>query len=490
MINEEKKNNVVQYAMGHPTPEQMRGNVIDSNTPISYGIKQNGVTTNYTDIPGQGVTINKQYEPKTNSYTNNNIPVRDAMQNFGFDNAKIGWGGGNDVMYDNQYFMTANRNDNGVTKTDINSLITAANKAYKSSGSDNYITDVTRGAATTGLANAVEYGEGGVVTVAGVPISSAVIVDGVAYAPYNDIVKAVKQSGYKTATDTVREAMKKPRSKSESIANRIENFKDFEYDPEKDIAYQVYKEQYMKNAQKASDDMWGRNTARSGGYANSAAIAASDQAYYDHMSELNNVIPQLMDKAYGRYRDEKADLYDMLDMYGTPFEHSKTEMDAQTTQNKLIADAMKADYDRSSDVAEANRLAENEKRRIYENDRDYDRGIYEFDENLKETKRYNDIQSAMLQAQFNQDVLQDALAQQNKEAELALKEKADARDQAMHDATLPKVTAEAEYDAAKAQQRTDNLNKTGGDGGGADDEDKKKNTKEDTTGAIIAALVG
>ena len=464
MINEEKKNNVVQFAMGHPTPEQMRGNVIDANTPISYGVKQNGVTTNYTDIPGQGVTINKQYEPKTNSYTNNNIPVRDAMQNFGFDNAKIGWGGGNDVMYDNQYFMTANRNDNGVTKTDINSLITAANKAYKSSGSDNYITDVTRGAATTGLANAVEYGEGGVVTVAGVPITSAVIVDGVAYAPYNDIVNAVKQSGYKTATDTVREAMSMPRSKSESIANQIENFKDFEYDPEKDIAYQVYKEQYMKNAQKAADDTWGRNAARSGGYANSAAMVASDQAYYNHMSDLNAVIPQLMDKAYNRYRDEKADLYDMLDMYGTPLEHSKMDYDAQTTQNKLIADAMKADYDRSYDVAEANRLKENEERRKYENDRDYERGVQEFDENLKETKRYNDIQSAMIEKQFNHDVYQDGLNQQNKEAELALKEKADARDQAIHDATLPKVTAEAAYDAAKAQQQTERIGENGNNG--------------------------
>ncbi len=490
MINEPKKNNVVQYAMGHPTPDQMRGNVIDSNTPISYGIKQNGVTTNYTDIPGQGITINKQYEPKTNSYTNNNIPVRDAMQNFGFDNTKIGWGGGNDVMYDNQYFMTANRNDDGVTKTDINSLITAANKAYKSSGSDNYITDVTRGAATTGLANAVEYGEGGVVTVAGVPISSAVIVDGVAYAPYNDIVNAVKQSGYKTATDTVREAMSKPRSKSESIANQIENFKDFEYDPEKDIAYQVYKEQFMKNAQKAADDTWGRNAARSGGYANSAAMVASDQAYYDHMSDLNAVIPQLMDKAYGRYRDEKADLYDMLDMYGTPYEHSKMDYDAQKTQNELIADAMKADYDRSYDIAESNRLEENEKRRIYENDRDYERGVQEFEKKLEAENKYNDVQLAMLQAQFNQDVLQDALAQQNKEAELALKAKADARDQAMHDATIPKVTAEAAYDAAKAQQRIDNLNETGGDGGGTGNEDKKKKPKEDTMSAILSAMIG
>lgn len=464
MINEDKKNNVVQFAMGHPTPEQMRGNVIDANTPISYGVKQNGVTTNYTDIPGQGVTINKQYEPKTNSYTNNNIPVRDAMQNFGFDNSKIGWGGGNDVMYDNQYFMTANRNDNGVTKTDINSLITAANKAYKSSGSDNYITDVTRGAATTGLANAVEYGEGGVVTVAGVPISSAVIVDGVAYAPYNDIVNAVKQSGYKTATDTVREAMGKARNKSDALADKIENFRQFEYDPEEDIAYQAYKEQFMKNAQKAADDTWGRNAARSGGYANSAAMVASDQAYYDHMSDLNAVIPQLMDKAYGRYRDEKADLYDMLEIYGTPYEHSKTEMDAQTAQNKLIADAMKADYDRSSDIAESNRLAENEKRRMYENDRDYERGIYEFDEDLKERARYNDIQAAMLEKQFEHDVYQDGLNQQNKEAEFALKEKADARDQAMHDATLPKVTAEAAYDAAKAQQQTERMSENGNNG--------------------------
>jgi hypothetical protein len=269
-------------------------------------------------------------------------------------------------------------------------------------------------------------------------------VDGVAYAPYNDIVNAVKKSGYKTATDTVREAMGKARNKSDKLADKIENFRQFEYNPEEDIAYQVYKEQYMKNAQKAADDTWGRNAVRSGGYANSAAIAASDQAYYDHMSDLNAIIPQLMDKAYGRYRDEKADLYDMLEMYGTPLEHSKMDYDAQTTQNKLINEAMKADSDREAAIKEYNRLKENEDRRREENDRDYERGVYEFDENLKETKRYNDIQSAMLEKQFNYDVYQDGLNQQNKEAELVLKANADARDQAVHNATLPKVVAEAD----------------------------------------------
>ena len=391
----------------HDYANGLRGNLIDPNTSIEYSIKHDNGIVNYLDTPsGTSITGGN---PMRNPNNGDVFGVRQAMSNFGLKDTDIGYNNGI-VTYAGQNFMTPTVNENGTTKASASDIIKAMNSYYQNTGQSNQINAVADTVAGMGLANSVEYGDNGVVTIGGMPLKNVNIMNGVAYAPYSEIVATVnkfKQANkYQTPIEIFNSTLGKDEEKIRGLSRQIGNFKDFKYDPEKDIAYQVYKEQYLKNAQKAADDTWGRNTARSGGYANSAAVAASDQAYYDHMSELDNIIPLLMDKAYVRHRDKLGDLYDELSLYGTPREYEADKANAYNSNADLIDAALKSEYDkdwaerefaegvRQFDTAnEITKNYQNEYWKRYDEDREYKKGYDEKDFALREQAL--DIQRAM-----------------------------------------------------------------------------------------------
>lgn len=81
----------------------------------------------------------------------------------------------------------------------------------------------------------------------------------------------------------------------------------FTYDPMSDELYQMYQKQYMENGQLAMKDTMANAAILSGGYGNSYAQTVGQQVYNQHMSELDSMIPELYEAAYGRWRDERAD---------------------------------------------------------------------------------------------------------------------------------------------------------------------------------------
>ena len=90
------------------------------------------------------------------------------------------------------------------------------------------------------------------------------------------------------------------------ILGMMENYqnREFSYDLNADMLYQQYKNQYMQNGQRAMQDTVGQVAALNGGYANSYAQTAGQQAYNNELSKLNNVIPDLYQLAYSRYQNE------------------------------------------------------------------------------------------------------------------------------------------------------------------------------------------
>lgn len=386
----------------------LRGNgLIDPETTVTYTeMKADGGKREITDYgvkdSGEAVQPNLKNQTGGNSFPSGSIGVRQFANALGFDNDKIGWGGGSDVTYNGKYLLTADENDNGVTKSGVNSLINGINDYYKREKINNSVNDVTKAVSGMGLSNAVQYGEGGVVTVAGIPVKNAVVVDGQAYAPMQDILEVVssfkKESGFSEPQEIFKSYYEKNSGKTDDYLDEIMDFGDFEYDPESDPAYKAYREIFLHNAQNAADDAWGRNAARSGGYANSAAMAASDRAYYDEISKLNSVVPRLSELAYGKYRDSYEDLFRELGLYGTPKDLFDMEYEAKTAQNNAIQDALNADYERDADIRKFNRdifesnrdyerdIYEDERdynRSVYESDRDYERGVHEFDKSLE-----------------------------------------------------------------------------------------------------------
>lgn len=76
------------------------------------------------------------------------------------------------------------------------------------------------------------------------------------------------------------------------------------YDPEKDVSYNVYKNQYTRAGQQALTDALARYASRTGGVASSYASSAAQQQYNNYMAQLAAKVPELEQLAYGRASDE------------------------------------------------------------------------------------------------------------------------------------------------------------------------------------------
>lgn len=100
-----------------------------------------------------------------------------------------------------------------------------------------------------------------------------------------------------------------------SIVDQIMNREAFSYDMNADPLYQQYKDQYTKQGEQAMKNSIAEAAALTGGYGNSYAETAGNQAYQSYLGKLNEVIPQLYQIAYGQYQDEGNSLYNKLDMY-------------------------------------------------------------------------------------------------------------------------------------------------------------------------------
>lgn len=96
------------------------------------------------------------------------------------------------------------------------------------------------------------------------------------------------------------------------LVDKILNGEKFSYDINGDAVYQQYKSEYERSAKKAADNAMAGASMASGGYANSYAEAAAQQAYNSEMQSLGEMIPEFEAQAYGRYMDEKNDQYNQL----------------------------------------------------------------------------------------------------------------------------------------------------------------------------------
>ena len=82
----------------------------------------------------------------------------------------------------------------------------------------------------------------------------------------------------------------------------------FSYDADSDPVYSQFRSRYLADARRAMEDAAGKAAARTGGYANSYAQAAGNEAFGRAMEGFEDVIPELYEAAYKRYSDEGDDL--------------------------------------------------------------------------------------------------------------------------------------------------------------------------------------
>ena len=94
--------------------------------------------------------------------------------------------------------------------------------------------------------------------------------------------------------------------------DKIMNRDKFSYDMNGDILYQQMKDRYLQQGNMAMQDTMGQAAALTGGYGNSWAQTAGQQAYGQHLQALNDQVPALMDRAYQQYADEGSEMYNQL----------------------------------------------------------------------------------------------------------------------------------------------------------------------------------
>ena len=95
----------------------------------------------------------------------------------------------------------------------------------------------------------------------------------------------------------------------DEILQQIYNREDFSYDLNGDALYQQYADQYATQGKLAMMDTMGQAAAMTGGYGNSYAQTAGQQAYQAYLQQLNDVVPELYGMALDQYNREGDEMY-------------------------------------------------------------------------------------------------------------------------------------------------------------------------------------
>ena len=103
--------------------------------------------------------------------------------------------------------------------------------------------------------------------------------------------------------------------KMDALIGQYADRKPFTYDVNADALYQQYRDQYIRGGNLAMKDTMGQAATMTGGYGNSYAASAGNQAYQQYLGRLNDVVPQLYQLAYQRYQQEGQDLKDLYGLY-------------------------------------------------------------------------------------------------------------------------------------------------------------------------------
>jgi hypothetical protein len=144
--------------------------------------------------------------------------------------------------------------------------------------------------------------------------------------------------------------------------NQILNREKFSYDLNGDALYQQYKDQYQALGRMASMDTMGQAAALTGGYGNSYATTAANQAYQGYLTQLNDVIPELYAMAYDKYRAEGEDMMNQYSLlsnaenrdygrYQEDLGRWEAERDYLTGRYEAEREADRAQYDAALNLA-------------------------------------------------------------------------------------------------------------------------------------------
>lgn len=131
----------------------------------------------------------------------------------------------------------------------------------------------------------------------------------------------------------------------------VRNVQPFQYDLARDTLYQQYKNQYKNLGQLAMQDTMGQAAAMTGGYGNSYASTAGNQAYQSYLQQLNDKVPDLYNAALSKYNSDLDNLYNKFsltkNMYDTEEEQKDKEYSILGNKANALANLYADEYNRN-----------------------------------------------------------------------------------------------------------------------------------------------
>lgn len=170
-----------------------------------------------------------------------------------------------------------------------------------------------------------------------------------------------------------------------AIYDKIMNREDFKYDLNNDMLYRQYKDQYTNLAKMGMMDTMGQAAALTGGYGNSYASTAGNQAYQSYLTQLNDKIPELYQLALDQYNQKGQDLYNQYNL-------------AQTADESA--------YGRWADQYNRLAAAADTAYNVYNSDRNFDYGQYSDNRNYWNTKAGQENSDYWNKKNFDESVRQ------------------------------------------------------------------------------------
>lgn len=157
------------------------------------------------------------------------------------------------------------------------------------------------------------------------------------------------------------------------VLGQIQNRDKFSYDVNADALYQQAAQRYIQQGQQAMMDTMGQAAAMTGGYGNSYAQTAGQQAYQGYLLGLTDMIPQFQQMAMQQYQMEGDDLLSRYQLLAQQEESAYGRYQDDLSRYYAELDRLQGVYDSERDY-DYSRFAD---------DRDFDYGKYMDDLNYQ-----------------------------------------------------------------------------------------------------------
>lgn len=296
-----------------PTGQKLQPSTIQASP------RESSVVKKYYS-PTQNTPQSQPIVPKTTPTLPEGVPqgykpIRQTLNERNIADERIGFDNDGYVTVDNVRGVKPQYNIDGVTYADEATINQLTQDAYTRNGTPLV---ATRDYATSrGYSDIVDW-DGTNPTIGGVATPATYITgDGVSYIPQSEADRLIDDYKMKNEIDgnrkVVEDTEKKYDPATEAALAKILERDEFSYNPENDVVFQSYADQYRRNAEDALRRILNDNNTSVAG-ATGAVLSEAMAAYDNEMDKITDAIPELAKDAYNRYVDEDSLKRDDLDM--------------------------------------------------------------------------------------------------------------------------------------------------------------------------------